>query len=109
MSEIDEEKINTGEWYYLDNYPEKVIRKSKDTFVFLKDYKLKIREMKNQQKNDTSNLDNHMRFLHGEIQRERNLWRLEKEELEERIKSLERMFCDLLNPPIKPKLKNPFD
>ena len=115
MTEIDEDKIYTGEWKYIGTpgdmayRPDNIFRKSKDTFVYLKDYKLKIREINKKQNKDTNNLDNHIRHIHGEIQRERNLWRLEKEEFEERIEKLERQIYDLLNPPIKPVLKNPFD
>ncbi len=117
MGDISNEKIYTGEFWisnsqdcrYTQHRIVPIKRESKDTFVFLKDYKLKIREINNNQKRDTSNLDNHIRHIHGEIKRERNLWRLEKEELDERIEKLERQIYDLLNPPIKPVLKNPFD
>ena len=109
----DDDKLYLAEWMIepngRDKKPYQCPRKSKDTFVYLKDYKLKIREINKKQNKDTNNLDNHIRHIHGEIQRERNLWRLEKEEFEERIEKLERQIYDLLNPPIKPVLKNPFD
>ena len=105
MTEYDEDKIYTGEWYWLDNYPEKIQRKSKDTFVFLKDFKLKMMEIRNvqtalsslvsgkslQSKVDKEEFNERIGKLEkvaGEMKKKEKQWENEKEDLIKEIQEL---------------------
>ena len=155
----EEEDIYTGEFINIQKTEKDnpnlwfLKRKSKDTYVFLKDYKPKITEIitrlgrlefqfghlrKNKRKEDKElrrRIGEREKNLYDEIgKRNDNIlnsilplirdlkteWKIEKEQLIEKIEKLEEEafekiekfeedILNLKNPPLKPELKNPFD
>ena len=167
----EEEDIYTGEFINMGKTEKDnpnlwfLKRKSKDTYVFLKDYKPKIKKLDS----EILYLDNHIKYLDLEMKSREKKWnqltkqlinqltkpldiingilndlkygkeeqnkrieKLEKEKKElndkvdelaqvvsfhevdergwdERIEKLEEQMLNVLNPPLKPELKNPFD
>ena len=117
---VDDDEIYTGEFvdktpYDIDGNPsqnpmiEFLKRKSKDHYVFLKDYKPKITEIITR----LGRLEFHFGYFRKNKRKEDKEWRRrigQREKLlTERIEKLEKKIYNLENPPLKPVLKNPFD
>jgi len=158
MGDISNEKIYTGEFWIRNSQDCRhkhhqivpIKRESKDTFVFLKDFKLKMRDIENGQsqllgyhntrygesqivKEEFNERLGKLEKVAGEMKKmEKDLnveidefngltWEIdvqnkrieklekEKEEQNEKIEKLEKLVFNLINPPLKPKLINPFD
>ena len=109
----EEEEIYTGEWIDKTDGDHSILwflkRKSKDTYVFLKDYKPKITEIITR----LGRLEFQFGYLRKNKRKEDKEWRRSISEREklltERIEKLEEQMLNVLNPPLKPELKNPFD
>jgi len=112
MSKIDDERLYLNEWI-IDSHGQKLpynpIRKSKDTFVYLKDYRPKITDILTRLHYVECQILTVIK-VGRKLSKERLRRAKEKERLlNERMEKLEKEVYDLKNPPLKPKLQNPFD
>ena len=113
MSEVDEERIYLNEWIVDDwgrnKKPYNPIRKSKDTFVFLKDYKPRITDILTRLHKVECHLNYYIKMKAKIAKEFRRRGKERKRLLNERMEKLEKEVYDLKNPPLNPELQNPFD
>ena len=126
----EDDKYNLSEWYIEEGSRDKIPKKllyifnkidSRLTNCYTEIYSLRAQvekledekeELNEYTKNidkDITTLDNDNRRLQCELKRRKNEWLRERMEFNERIEILESLVFDLINPPPKPVLKNPFD
>ena len=123
----EQNTLFTGEFYYFGTQKLYIHRKPKDTYVFLKDYKQKITEIskrlyqiefnwkwwkryiRQEEKMNLKKIKNQVKLQNDKINKLILLQGEVERILLERIEKLDKEVYDLKNPPLKPKLQNPFD